>query len=247
VRKLAICYAWEPPFAYAEFMEHALNIRCPKGWEMRWFRGMAWCVSRSRSKAFEDALSWGADAICLVDTDHVYEPDVMCRLIARFEDGYEIVAPRIPMRGYIRKLGFKPFQKLGWRFDDKARSGEISVVDSKLIPIDPKDGDIQWAELPNPGTLLFPAKFLRGMQRPWLYEFIDRETFGLKGGGDTYFVRRLQVENSAKAWIDTTIEVKHLNIFAIDETYSERFSDWSEPGVGDPRLCNFDDVGKRVR
>lgn len=245
MQKLAICYAWEPPFAFSTFMEHALNIRAPDGWEMQWFRGLAWCVSRSRSKAFQNALDWGADVICLVDTDHVYDPDVMERLIERYEEGYEIVAPRIPMRGYIKKLGMKPFQKIGWRFEDSVRNGEKDVLDSMLLPLDPKDGDIQWAELPNPGTLLFPAKFLRNMKQPWLYEFIDRKTFGLHGGGDTHFVRRLQVENNAKSWIDLTIEVKHLNIFAIDDTYSQRFADWGQQGVGDPRLCDFD-IGKRI-
>lgn len=246
MRKLAICYAWEPAFVFSSFAENALNTKAPAGWDMRWFRGQSWCVASSRRKAFENALAWGAEVICLTDTDHIYDPDIFERLIARYEEGCKIVAPRIPMRGYIEKLGMPPFQKLGWRFEDKARSGEIPIVDSKLYAIRPEDGDLQWAELPNPGCLMFDAELLKKLKKPWLYEFIDRETFGLKGGGDTHFIRRLQVEGGVKSWIDCTIEVKHVNIFEIDGTYSRRFADWAEPGVGDPRLCNFGDVGKRI-
>lgn len=247
--KLGICYAWTPPFAYSDFLETALNLRHPESWEVRWFRGQSWCVARSRSKAMELALDWGADAILLTDVDHVYEEDLLERLVARYEAGCEIVAPRIPMRGYIGQLGFPPFQKIGWRLDERARAGEIPVRDSKLVPIDPKDGDLQAAEFPNPGCLLFPAEALRKLDpgKPWLYEYLDPQTFGLKGGGDTVFVRRLQVEGGCKAWIDCTVEVKHLQTFSIDGTYPERFSDWAEPGIGDPRICSFGENGKRIQ
>ena len=235
-------YACESPFAYSGFMQSALNIQSPPGYEMQWFRGQGWCIARCRSRAMEQALEWDADLICIVDADHVYDPDVMVRLVERIDkDGCGMVAPMIPMRGYVAKLGFaKPFDKIGWRFDDDLRAGRVEMKDGKIIPIDPADGELQRAELPSPGTLLFPASALGKLRKPWLYEFVDRGNFSIKGGGDTTFVRRLQVEAGLESWVDTTIEVKHLNVFEIDGSYPERFADWAEPGVGDPRLCAVD-------
>jgi hypothetical protein len=41
----------------------------------------------------------------------------------------------------------------------------------------------------------------------------------------------LRDEVGAKIWVDTTIKVKHLNLFQIDETYPERFPDYPEADV----------------
>jgi hypothetical protein len=50
---------------------------------------------------------------------------------------------------------------------------------------------------------------------------------------------RLTRETGAKAWVDTTIRVKHCHVFGIDETFSERFADWSHPGVGEDAICLY--------
>ena len=41
--------------------------------------------------------------------------------------------------------------------------------------------------------------------------------------------------------MDTTIKVKHSHIFEIDDSFSDRFADWSKDGSGDPLVCNFRD------
>ena len=55
----------------------------------------------------------------------------------------------------------------------------------------------------------------------------------------------IQKELGIEAWVDTTIEVKHLHTFKIDETFSDRFSDWSEPGKGEPGLCRYAVINAR--
>ena len=57
---------------------------------------------------------------------------------------------------------------------------------------------------------------------------------------DTRFSWRLQWEAGATLWVDTSITVKHLHIFAIDDTFSERFADWAVPHPGvDLDICQY--------
>jgi hypothetical protein len=49
-------------------------------------------------------------------------------------------------------------------------------------------------------------------------------------------VWRLRSEAGAEVWVDTTIKVTHLHTFEIDDTFTDRFADWMEPGVGDDEI-----------
>jgi hypothetical protein len=48
------------------------------------------------------------------------------------------------------------------------------------------------------------------------------------------------MEAFASCWVDTTIQVKHLHIFSIDESFPARFADWATPGQGDTTICRYD-------
>ena len=50
---------------------------------------------------------------------------------------------------------------------------------------------------------------------------------------DTRMVWRLAFEVGAQVWVDTTIKVRHLHTFEIDDTFQDRFADWAEPGATD--------------
>jgi hypothetical protein len=86
---------------------------------------------------------------------------------------------------------------------------------------------------------MFEKDHLLALEKPWFFETFDKETQSRLACMDTKFVWRLQHEAGATIWVDTTILVKHLHVFKIDDSYSERFSDWSEEGKGDPVVCNF--------
>ena len=42
-----------------------------------------------------------------------------------------------------------------------------------------------------------------------------------------------------RVWVDTTIKVKHSHVFDVDETYQERFRDWTTKGIGDANICRY--------
>ena len=53
----------------------------------------------------------------------------------------------------------------------------------------------------------------------------------------TWFVWRLHAEAGAQVWVDTTIRVRHIHPFLIDESFQERFADYAIPGVGPADIC----------
>ncbi len=206
------------------------NLETPEGFQVRWFRGRGWCQARRRAHAAEQALEWGAELICCLDIDQVYEPDILVRLVDRHFKGYDAVAAMVPMRGYVKSSGMKPFQRLAWRIDNK-----------QFVPVDVEEGEIQKADFPTSAALLFRAADLQKMRTPWYFFTFDPNTWKQIHGEDGTFILRMQKEAGITAWVDTTIKVKHCHVFEIDDTFPERFSDWSESGKGEAGICSYEE------
>lgn len=245
--KLAVGYPWTSPFMFTQFVDSALNMTHPNGYDVKFFRGVGWCPARRHIDLCEQALNWGADLICIIGPDQVHPPDMLCRLIKRWEEGCEVVACLVPVRGYVAWQDMKPFQAMAWRFKTNTELGtnEYRVyrnmhLDADMIHVVKReDGDIVKANFIGSGVLLFHRDHLIALKKPWFNETIVKETMERIANMDCTFVWRLQDEAYATLWVDTTIEVKHLFTFEIDDTYSERFADWKKPGVGNTEVCNF--------
>jgi len=98
-------------------------------------------------------------------------------------------------------------------------------------PIDPKAGDLQRVDVIGSGVLLFDRDTIEALEPPWFYYKVDPVTMQRIADMDTKFVWRLRSEVQADVWVDTTIKVRHLHAFEIDETWEDRFADWAQPGV----------------
>lgn len=218
MKKLGICYPWDSPFVYQGFVESALNMRAPTGFKIKWFVGKGWCAARRHNDSIEKAVAWKADLICIVSADQVYPENMFELLTERIDGGCEVISARVPMRGHVKGQNSKPFQAMAWR--SNGRGGFDSIKST--------DGDLQEIDIIGSGVLMLSVNTLMRLKKPWFTEDIELLTFKRKGPCDSRFVWRLRREAKAKVFVDTTIKVKHLNIFAIDETYSERFSDWEE-------------------
>ena len=218
MRKLAVTYPWSSPFAYTDFVERALNMRHPDGWDVRWFRGSGWCVARMHNHGVEQALDWGADAVVFLDPDQIHPEDMLGTLVSHLDKGRDVVGAMVPLRNFVPNNGMKPFQSMAW----------IKDSDGELRRVSEDDGDVQQVHSVGTGVLLVNADLLDQMPPPWFVERIDEQSFNRFGGSDTRFVGRLRDDLSASVWVDTTICVQHLNIFQIDETFSDRFSDYTE-------------------
>lgn len=238
-QKLAVCWIWGSPFVWTRSVESMLGLRHPEGVEVQFFRGSGWGPAKRHINACEKAMAWGADMIVIIGADQVYEPDMLERLVARVRnDGCEVVAALVPTRGYLGWNDMKPFQKMAWRLKSEGLRA-ISWCADALEVIDPKAGDLQRIDFIGSGVILFHREHLEALQRPWFAEVIDPETQNRTACMDTRFCYRLHDEADAQVWVDTTIEVKHLHAFEIDDSYSERFADWMTPGVGPSDICQF--------
>lgn len=222
MRKLAVCYPGDMASVFMPAFASMVNIEAPPDCDVRWFRGTGWCQARRRTHACEQALEWDAEMIAQLDVDQVYERDVLCRLVERFDDGLRIVAAMVPLREFVPASKLKPFERAAWQSTEDGKAFE---------PIDPNDGEVQKADFPTSACVLFSAEDLRRLPRPWYYSKFDPKSWAMTDGEDGTFFLRMARGLGVQAYVDTTIRVKHAHVFEIDETFPERFADWSNGGL----------------
>lgn len=252
--KLAVCTPWTSPFMWTGYVDAMLNLERPaevrnilgrvEPLEVRFFRGPGWCPAKRHLSACVQALEWGADLILIVGADQVHPPDMLRRLVARWEQGCEVVAALVPARAFIGWQDMRPFQPMAWRLKRSApRSmdalNDLATIKNEVEVIDAAAGELQEIDFIGSGVLMFHADHLRAMAQPWFSEAYEPTTLERTASMDTRFVWRLRNEAGARVWVDTTIKIRHLHAFEIDETFQGRFDDWRQPGVGDPALCRF--------
>lgn len=244
--KLAVGYPWSSPFTFTGFTDHLPNLQRPDGWDVRFFRGQGWCPARRHAHICEQALTWGADAICIIGTDQVHPEDMLPRLVTRMtRDQCEVITALVPARGYVGWQDMKPFQPIAWRW--KKRDGVVPLenyhgmdVSKDMIEIvRHEDGDLQRVNFIGSGVLMFQRDHLLALDMPWFSEMVEHKTQQRISNMDCRFVWRLQMEAHAKVWVDTTIKVQHLHVFNIDDTYQNRFDDWMQPNMGDAAICRY--------
>ena len=227
--------------AYTQALESLLGLQRPPGYDVQFFRGTGWGPARRHIVACEKALAWGADWILILGADQEYEPDLLCRLVARVEQGCEVISALVPTRGMLGRWDMQPFQPMAWRLKSNGlgpirwdNGGREAVETVKR-----EDGELQRIDFIGSGCLMFHRDHILMLKRPWFKEKIDPETQNRTASMDTTFVFRLHDEAGAQVWCDTTIRIRHLHLFPVDDTFSERFKDYAEPGVGDPDICQF--------
>lgn len=246
--KLGCCWIWASPFVMSDSVESMLSLRHPVGWDVGFYRGKGWGPARRHINACEKALEDGCDYLLILGADQVYEPDLLERLTARVDEGYETMCALVPTRGYVSDQNTKPFQPVAWRW--KRTSGTLADVgvrefrgrefDGDMIEvIDPADGDVQRINGIGSGVMMFHRDHILSMPRPWFSEQVDYESQQRTASMDVRFAWNLQQIAGARLWVDCTIKVKHLHIFHIDDSFPDRFADWEKPGAGDPSICLY--------
>ncbi len=223
-QKLALCLPWDSAFMFTKFTMSALNLQHPEGYEVRWFGGRGWCPARRHADACEQAIAWGCDLLCILGADQVYEPDLLCRLIHRYEQvgGQGMIAAMVPMRGFVDwQAEMQPFQPLAWQSDEH---GQLHIIVRD-------QGEFLHAHIIGTGVLLFHRDVYLSLKNPKFYERVDPETMHRVADMDSNFVRRMQFETGTRLYVDTTIMVKHCHVFEIDDTFQRRFADWADPAT----------------
>ena len=240
VEKLVIGYPWSSPFIWTRFTDTALNLQRPEN--SRWVRGIGWCPARRHTDICEKAIELGASHILILGSDQTYEEDMIPRLIKRIEkDGCEAIAAMVPTRGYVSRMNMKPFQPMGWRLrtDGVEEVGRLEDNPQQWEPIDPDAGDVQRVDVIGSGVLLFHRDHLLALRKPWWYYRVDPETMQRVADMDTRMVWRLRSEAGAIVYVDTTIKVKHLHTFEIDDSFQDRFMDWMDPTLTTDDIAQY--------
>ncbi len=227
VEKLAIGWPWESPFAWTPFTQNLANLERPANSKV--FQGRGWCPAKRHIHICDQAIEFGASHILIIGADQVHPIDMIPRLISRVEDdGCDVITALVPTRGHIPRQKMKPFQHMAWKLK--------SADPSEAEPVDPSAGDLQEIDMIGSGVMMFPVDCLLSVEKPWFKETYQIDTMGRVACMDTRFCMELKTEAGINIYVDTTIEVKHLSTFAIDDTFSERFADYADLSNGKSKV-----------
>jgi hypothetical protein len=210
-------------------------MQAPPDTEVRWFRGTGWCQAKMHIDMMEQAVEWGADRICILGSDQIHPEDMFVRLMEHLDTpGIGVISAAVPSRAYVGSQEMKPFQRMAWLQVGDGRAEPAKALDLKGVPCPVQIDFI------GTGVVMFETSDLLRLKKPWLSNQIaDGERLTRKANADVAFVHSFVDQLGLSLFVDPSIEVRHLHTFEIDETFSERFADWAEPGKGDPSICRY--------
>ena len=236
--KIAVVTPWSSPFMWRKTAMNIANMIASfhrDGWQARFFMGEGVDPAARHCDMILQALNWGADLICIVGADQIHPEDMLDRLIDRYyETNGGVISALVPFRGYVSWQKMKPFQPMGWRIVSNGHGmlrefRDMEQDPDMFQPINPADGDLQRVDVIGSGVLMFDRDTILALKKPWFYYKTDEDMRRI-ADMDSKFVWRLRSEVQVQVWVDTTIKVRHLHAFEIDETWQDRFMDWTEPG-----------------
>lgn len=235
-RKLAVLVPWDSPFMYTYPAFNLMNLQHPEGYEVRYFMGSGWCPAARHNDALARGLNWGAHACVFMGADHHCDEDILVKLMGHLEDGYDMATSWVPSRGTYGEDTELVFPFLAFRMkdiDEVHNLGAREILQPAAVEmIVGPDVPSQEIHIIGTGNLMFKVDVVRDMKLPWFREVLkaDDRLFQRHFIQDCYFVFRCTVLGGATLWLDTTIDVKHMMVMPIDETYSERFADKARQG-----------------
>jgi hypothetical protein len=207
--KLACVIPWMSPFLWAKPIPSFLNLKIPKGVEVRWFMPNGWCSARRKTGGVEQAMEWGADYIWFVDADQLCEEDTLELLWAHVEAGRVPICALQPARGHFPGLTERPYQPVAWDEEGKP----FTPTEVRQIVYGPLN------------CILLDMKTFRDMKRPWFNERFNPTTMARLSSIDQHFTARLANEIKTPVWVDPTIRPKHMEAFPLDWEFQDRFSE----------------------
>ena len=226
-KKIAVCVPWGSPFMWMHTAFNLMNLNHPEGVKVKYINGMGRDPAARHMWGVKKGIKWGATHICFLGADQLHPMDILEKFCVHMENGWSACTGLVPMRGRVIIDGIeRPFQKAAWKWKDenKPKKGIIDIVDCELI--DPKDGDYQEIVCIGSGSLMFDVNLLRVLEKPWFREAKPDDDGFRPAKMDTLFAWRLVSQAHARILADLTIDIKHLDVFPIDESYGERFKDW---------------------
>jgi hypothetical protein len=231
MKRIAICTAWGSPFHWTAPAYNLMNLERPYGTIVRFFPGYGRDAGERHAWGVKNALKWGANYITFLGADQIHDEDILIKFYSHLQSSCEIITALVPVRGMAGKpYTDKPFMKLAWKLKtENPPENFVDLTPEHLRLIAPEDGMLQSIDVIGTGAIMFESYLLKRIKKPWFMEIPPNSVDGKrKAGMDTGFVWRLTQEAKAECLCDLSIDVKHIDAFEIDDSYTERFPDWEE-------------------
>lgn len=224
--KIGIVVPWDSPFIWTATMFNMLNWERPENSDVRVFMGSGWCPASRHNDGVAKALEWGADLVMFNGGDHLCPFDILVRMVARLGEGWDIIHAMPPSRGVVGVDG-TPFKSISYKVvGPLPKDGAILHASPSSIQVISAKDEPQETHISGTGNILMKAVIFDGLQKPYFEEEIKKDgKYGRYCVQDSRFVYRCTIEAGARMFCDTTIKLVHLDVFGIDDTYSERFKD----------------------
>jgi hypothetical protein len=228
-KKIAVCVPWGSPFIWMHPAFNLMNLNRPEGVDVKYINGMGRDPAARHMWGVKRGIEWGATHICFLGADQLHPMNILEKFCTHMENGWPACTALVPIRGRVVVEGIeRPFQKAAWKLKngDKPRVAKFDTRHLSLV--DPKDGPLQEIVCIGSGALMFDVGLLHALEKPWFREGEPDEEGFRAAKMDTTFTWRLCTEAQGKILADLTIDIQHLDVFPIDETYGERFADWTK-------------------
>lgn len=224
--RIAVIVPWDSPFIWTAPVFNMLNWERPEGTEVRFIMGAGWCPAARHNDGVAKAQEWKADLIMFNGGDHLCPFDIIGRMLARIREGWDIVHAMPPSRGVCGWDG-TPFKALSYKvIGPMPETNAILHAPQSSIQVLSYDDVPQQSYISGTGNILMKAEIFDGLEKPYFEEFIKKDgRYSRYATQDSNFVYRCTVESGARMFCDTSIRIVHLDVFGIDDTYSDRFKD----------------------
>lgn len=223
--KIGVCVPWDTPFMWTYPAFNMMNWERPEGTEVAFFMGVGWCPAARHNDAVAKALAWGADLVAFNGGDHLCPFDILKRMLARINEGWDMVHMMVPSRGVVGDG--TPFKAISYKVvGNPPPENAVLYMPKGASNIVTYTDEPQQTHICGTGNIMMKAAIFDGLQKPYFEEFIKKDgRYGRWCVMDSDFVYRCTVMSGARMFCDTSVHLIHIDVFGIDDTYSERFKD----------------------
>jgi GT2 family glycosyltransferase len=188
-------------FVHGRFMESVLNCAVHENAAVISETGLS--IAQARDDLVKVFLSTGREWLYMADTDTIFTPNVISRLLRRADDDHMVI------NGLVYANGHPPFPMMYERVADTS-SGSLGVY-RMISEWEPKslvrvDGTGAGSLLVHRDVFLEIEKRFPRPSSIW-FEYTPMGTFTI-GEDFTFFMRAM--EAGFKVWVDTSVRVGHI-------------------------------------
>lgn len=207
---LAIGFPLTFPFVPADFFYSMMHLEKPD-FDLIHAGGGTGDIAALRNNIVDRALLNDATHLIMMDTDQIYHPKTITRLLSH----------KLPIVGAVVHRRYPPFDSL------MLKRAEDEEGEAKYYSIDDYgDDELIEVDATGSGCLMFDMEVFRNMPRPWFRMRANPKT-GFVTGEDIGFCQDLRAAGY-KIFVDTSVPADHLTTMAVNKKTNKLFRSMKE-------------------